>query len=235
MAEKKNLVIKVRYPTASKANEDSSPNAQVITVWNVPRIGLAAGACIGLIVLLVYVFGGDGRQPVVAEVAVEKEGESAVPQVSPGAPAQIEMPVASVKNMPSPETSVGQPALSDALPSGPLAKDAPRVRRAVVTTGITDKEPVNKIAGSLVIRPSKPVTVYYFTELRYMAGKTIYHEWLHDGVSVAKEPLLIAAERWRVSTHKTLDEKAVGSWTVKLTDENANLLDEKKFVANIGQ
>ncbi|MDD2723184.1 MAG: DUF2914 domain-containing protein [Methylovulum sp.] len=233
MAEKRNLVIKVKYPTATKAGDGSQPTAQVITVWNVRRIGLAAGLLLGLLVLLVYIFsGGDGKPVAVVAKARESGGISQTSVASPAKTQAVASPEnhnaapvdSRMSNEKEPLSINKQVGISQVAPS---SKESPRVRRALLTMRVLNKEPANEAPQALRVKPDKPVTVYYFTELRGMNGKTLYHEWLRDGIQVAKEPLLVSADRWRVTTHRTLDGQAGGNWTVRLVDDHGNLLDEK--------
>jgi hypothetical protein len=55
MEDKKNIVIKVRYPTSGKNTENDIHSSKVITEWNVKRILLAlAGALLIIAVALIY-------------------------------------------------------------------------------------------------------------------------------------------------------------------------------------
>ena len=59
MSEKKNIVIKVKYPSAgsSSANSVSTPNT--LTQWNYKRIGLVLGSMLLVIFSLLYFSGSD--------------------------------------------------------------------------------------------------------------------------------------------------------------------------------
>ncbi|MDD5271190.1 MAG: DUF2914 domain-containing protein [Methylovulum sp.] len=242
MAEKKNLVIKVKYPTSAKTRQALSPNAAVITVWNIRRIALAVVALLGLIgflILVVYAFSGDdagqaaGQGGEVSQNAQDTNGQTLEPTAvaekksgtalatSPNA-ASTDKPVTTAKLLTQALTVTG-------------SQEPTRVRRAVLATRIVDKEPSDVVAQGVSVAPSRLTTVYYFNELRGMNGKILYHEWLRNGVSVVKEPLQVGAERWRVSSHKTFDEQAAGTWTVKLLDDTGKVLDEKSFVVSVGQ
>ncbi len=235
MAEKKNLVIKVKYPTSAKTRQTLSPNAVVITVWNIRRIALAVTALLGLVlflILAVYAFSGDDpEQP----SATGQGGE--VNQNPPHADGQASGPatVAEEKSamalaMASPNAAGSDKPLTAASSQKPV-----RVRRAVLATRIVNKEPSDVVTQGVSVTPSRLATVYYFNELRGMNGKILYHEWLRNGVSVVKEPLQAGADRWRVSSHKTFDDQAGGAWTVKLLHDTGKVLDEKSFVVSVGQ
>ncbi|POZ52376.1 DUF2914 domain-containing protein [Methylovulum psychrotolerans] len=225
MAEKKNLTIKVKYPTAAKTSKALSPSAAVITVWNVQRIGLAAAALLGFLLLIVYAFSDDDTPPP-AVVADSPSAQAAPAQAVPAAP---KTPAAQPPVV-TPVPVAANPSVAVALPH-----EQARIRRAVLAARITDKEPADEIVRGVTVPPGQLKTAYYFNELRGMTGKILYHEWLRDGVSVMKEPLQVGADRWRVSSHKTFDDKAAGQWTVRLLDDTGKLLDEKTFAVSVGQ
>lgn len=237
MVEKKNLIIKVKYPTGAKANPDAQPAAQVITIWNIPRIAMAVGILLGLIILLVYLLGGHGEKPVtiVANGQVDNytRGEPSANMATQPSPVVGEGSQADAITLAN--AKAAKPALDGKLQTVPtLPQEMPRVRRAMLASHINDKEPVTEISQTVQVQPSKLATIYYFNELRGMNGKILYHEWLHNGALVSKEPLQVGADRWRVSSHKTFDTEAVGNWLVKLTDGNGAILNEKSFTVSVG-
>ena len=54
MVDKKNIVIKVKYPNANKKLEDLSVS-KVITEWNIKRISLALLGLVSFIVILFFI------------------------------------------------------------------------------------------------------------------------------------------------------------------------------------
>jgi hypothetical protein len=226
MAEKKNLVIKVKLPTDTKSGDASLGNPKVITVWNVQRITVAGGVVLGFILLLVLLFSG-ADETENAQVVVDNTVEHPLKTIAANQP-----PVLPTKPLPE------QPVVAKANPSKAstlLSGDTARVRRALLTTRVIGKEPGSQMPQTLGIKSGQPVTVYYFTELRGMNGKTLYHQWLQNGVQMANEALLVEAERWRVTTHRTMDNQSTGQWTVRLTDGQGMLLDEKYLTVNAAQ
>ena len=57
MTDKRNIVIKVKYPVSGKATENLAP--KMISEWNVKRILLAIGALILVLASLFYVINND--------------------------------------------------------------------------------------------------------------------------------------------------------------------------------
>ena len=72
-------------------------------------------------------------------------------------------------------------ALSSLMLSG-LVQAEGSVARAIVTTGVTEREPINDLER--VMAGNKKVL--FFTELRNMEGQTIKHRWSHGGEMLAE-------------------------------------------------
>jgi len=107
------------------------------------------------------------------------------------------------------------------------------VARSTFTNGITDREPVDAI-NKLGSNNKK---VYYFTELRDMAGQTVTHRWEHDGKIMAEVPFTVNGKRWRVFSSKNLEESWLGEWKVSVIDQSGgtlavNTFNYKKEAAN---
>jgi len=64
MVDKKNIVIKVKYPNANKKLDDLSVS-KVITEWNIKRISLALLGVVSFIVFLFYIVTPDTEQSTV--------------------------------------------------------------------------------------------------------------------------------------------------------------------------
>lgn len=91
-----------------------------------------------------------------------------------------------------------------------------RVARALFTTDVVNREPVDRV---LVLSNAKD-QIYFFTDLRHMQGKTIIHRWIYKGKVVASVPFKVKGPRWRVYSSKQLDPDELGKWTVIVTDSN---------------
>lgn len=105
------------------------------------------------------------------------------------------------------------------------------VARAVVTTAVTDREPANdldKVAAS-------DEKVFFFTELRGMAGQTVKHRWSHGEEVMAEVEFNVGGPRWRVWSSKTLRADWAGTWKVEVVDSEGNVLSEKQFEYGAGE
>lgn len=268
MADKKNIVIKVKYPGQSAVNV---PKAETVTIWHVPRI-IGAVTVLVVFIAIIYYFASAGDDEVVSsEVVVGAQPESSPPVViSENKPQQAAVldivkaaePVASMPEV-KPKTvvvakshgHVEKPSQAKAHPEKKIASasvvkqvkpqkkaDMPAVKpkpvpvvadkylaRAVLTTSLSGKEPDGDAAAKINTADSKPVTLYYFNELRNMGGQTIRHEWLQNGKLIASYDLLVAADRWRTSSHRSFAGKSKGEWQVRSVAADGKLLNQKTF------
>ncbi len=245
MMDKKNIVIKVKYPVSGNRAGISPP--KLITVWNVKRLVFAAVALVLVLVSLIYMLNDNIQKTDLDNVG----GTDNVTEKKPLP--QLENPGVDIKTLSLPGKSVTE--ISGAAKSkkelnkknnqaaGIIVKDiikettknsiepkhSPYLRRSLLTYGINNKEPVGKIVGNVKISGKKPTWVYYFTEFRSMKGMSVYHEWFKKGVLVFRPEVVISDDRWRASSRKLLSSSEKGKWTVKLVDEKGRLLDEKSF------
>jgi len=100
-----------------------------------------------------------------------------------------------------------------------------RVARAIVTTAVVDREPVNDLEQ---VSPEN-AQVIFFTELRNMAGQSVKHRWNHGGEALAEVEFTVGGPRWRVWSTKKLLPEWTGEWKLEVLDGEGNVLREKRF------
>jgi len=96
------------------------------------------------------------------------------------------------------------------------------VARAAFATAIEDREPVDKVEKL----PADHQKIYFFTELRDMAGQTVTHRWEHDGQVQAEVKFNVKGPRWRVWSSKNLPTDATGEWKVSVVNGNGEVIAE---------
>lgn len=106
------------------------------------------------------------------------------------------------------------------------AIQAAEVARAVVTTGVENREPVNDLTEVNAATDK----IYFFTELRGMEGQTVKHRWSHNGEVMAEVDIAVGAPRWRVWSSKNLMPEWRGDWAVAVVNPAGEVLSEKRFV-----
>ncbi len=100
-----------------------------------------------------------------------------------------------------------------------------RVARAVITTGISEREPVDEVTELAAETP----TAYLFTELRDMQGERITHRWEYNGQVVSEVGFDVKAQRWRVWSSKTLQPVFAGKWTVHVVNSAGEVITSREF------
>lgn len=96
------------------------------------------------------------------------------------------------------------------------------VVRSVFTTGIDEREPVDKLNTA----QSEQENVYYFTELRDMSGQTATHRWEHNGEVQAEVKFDVRGPRWRVWSSKTFSPDLEGEWKVSVLNGAGEVISE---------
>lgn len=99
------------------------------------------------------------------------------------------------------------------------------VARSTFTNGIAEREPVDSI-NKLATNNNK---IYYFSELRDMAGQTVTHRWEHNGKIMAEVPFTVGGDRWRVFSSKNLEKSWQGEWKVSVIDQSGGTLAVNTF------
>lgn len=102
---------------------------------------------------------------------------------------------------------------------------AENIARSAFTNGVEDREPIDKV-GQLTNDKEK---IYFFTEVKGMAGKTITHRWEHAGDVKAEVSFKVGSDRWRVWSSKNLQPHWVGEWIVSVVDDSGNTLVEESM------
>ncbi len=95
----------------------------------------------------------------------------------------------------------------------PLGKG--KVSRSTFTSAIENREPVDEI----VVLNDGSTEIYFFTELKFLQGRTIVHRWEYNDVLQAEVAFKVGGPRWRVYSKKTLMPHQTGNWTVVVRDQ----------------
>jgi len=101
----------------------------------------------------------------------------------------------------------------------------------VFTTAIVDREPQDDL-DSL---PNDHEMVYFFTELKDLAGQQVTHRWEYNGQVMAEVSFDVGADRWRTQSSKNLQSIWLGDWTVTVVDAEENVLSTHKFEYTVAE
>lgn len=202
MPEKKNIVIKVKYPTSGQAPAKPVSGTGVITEWDFRKIGLALCALL-LILLPFFYFTGNGDQ----------QSDTGAQLALPALPPESKTQVSSVASKPVPFKTNANLAIV----------------RAQLTSDIKKNEPTNALKLPLKISKGETLWIYYFVELKGMENKTVYHEWWLNGNLVSRKKVNISDDPWRTASKQLITYTANNDWIVRVVDESRNTLTEKSF------
>jgi hypothetical protein len=199
MADKKNIVIKVKYPKAAAVK--ALPKN--ISQWHYPRIAMALTVLLLIIIAAVYFFKSTSS-------SIEQETTSAS-----SAPKQNSLPVEQEHSA----------APNNNMPASAQG----RVTRALLTSDVVKNEPIDQLTLPLKLAKKKPTWIYYFAELNDMKGATVYHEWLLEGQLISRKEVKISEDFWRTASRQVFKYTARNHWTVRLVDSEGKPLNEIPF------
>ena len=119
----------------------------------------------------------------------------------------------------SEENAPENTTVQQASPNGSVA-------RAVFTSQIVDREPVDQLTELT----NDSERIYFFTDLRGMTGQIVTHQWEYAGNVMAEVKFKVGnGSRWRVYSSKNLLPAWTGKWTVSVIDENGSSLNVSSF------
>ncbi len=96
-----------------------------------------------------------------------------------------------------------------------FATQAPNVARAIFTTEIVEREPIDQI----LMLSNKTLDVFFFTDLRHFEGRTVIHKWVYNDKVESVIRFKVKGPRWRVFSRKALKPEQLGKWSVFVQDE----------------
>jgi hypothetical protein len=118
--------------------------------------------------------------------------------------------------------------MSGVLLTLPMVSWAESVARAQFTSDVIEREPIDKLGPTIIVQYGGIQKVYFFTDLRDMAGDKIVHRWTLDGEVMAEIPFNIGGDRWRVWSSKRLLPGFDGTWAVDII-KNDDVIQSHSF------
>jgi hypothetical protein len=165
-------------------------------------------------------------------------------------PVATPQPPAQPPSQPSPQTQQPPPQPAQSQPQQPAREepapqrtspvaageavailDEAHVGRARLTTNVVNREPVDQLGSRVDVPSAGEDFVYFFTEIRGLAGRTVTHRWQYGGNVVASVPFQIGSDRWRVYSRKGITGGQTGPWTVTAVGPNGSELARATFTA----
>ena len=110
--------------------------------------------------------------------------------------------------------------------SGKTEKPEGHVARAIFTSAIVDREPVDNLTSV----SSDTNRVFFFSDLRGLAGQIVTDRWEYNGEVVAEVTFKVGkGARWRVYSSKNLLPEWTGQWKVVVSNESGRPLKTSMF------
>lgn len=122
-------------------------------------------------------------------------------------------------------TPAGGSAAAASAPTPAATRAGGAIARAAITSAVVDREPTDNLSQIA----SDKERIYYFTEVKDMAGQTVTHRWEHNGQTVSEVKFDIGGPRWRVYSSKTLPRHLTGEWKVSVIDANGATVGANTF------
>lgn len=110
-------------------------------------------------------------------------------------------------------------------PAAPPPEKDKRILRALLTTGIVNREPSDEV----VALDKNLGRIYFFTEFADMKGQVVKHRWEYQGKIMAEVNFNVSGSPWRCYSSKNIQPEWTGIWTVSAVDNNGKVIGESYF------
>lgn len=207
------VVIKINYDKPQWNQSLSS--APAVTVWHVRRIVCAV---LALVVVLAWAL-GVWQTEVTESVSQghDSANRDAVVSIAPINTSNNSLEITAAKSTPT-------------LSQQPLfTVTDKRVIRTFLNQGVFTQHPYKSVKSSVVVSPSKSVSVFYLTLLHPHADGVYYHRWRHPLRGDIRQAVVHKQLHTKLFSAKIFTAEDLGEWTVQLLDSNDAVLSEVKF------
>jgi len=236
MVKDKKLFIKVNYDRGDEMITNEKSSLEMITSWNIK------GVIITILILLVSApgfyfsfFKSDSskltNKPLAKSITHEKQIKEAINTDSTYLKQEVLSKQLSSKKSEQIDNDILDEIVEkvedDIATNEPILSNY--VVRSQLTNSVTNKEPDGLISSPILVGKDGRRKLYFYTELKNMPGKIVYHNWIYNGKSMFKKQINVKGNRWRTFTYKYLDDTLLGDWKVKLTDNEDHVLHEIDF------
>ena len=244
MSENNKVVIKINYQGAEKEKTAFS-KPQIVNEWHIKRLLIALGILLFIVFLLVYFFSDNKSISEIADKPLDHEQKASNLPVSSISKANNTKTI--VENNTADTIQLKQTKkikialaksehtieqknkpITGKKESHNIISD-PRIIRALLTSGLNNKEPLDNISSFITVNKNNAQGVYYFTEIINMKGQRLSHQWLWNNKTIYEKTFNILGNRWRAATSKLIPYSKSGLWVVRLLNEKGDSLNEISF------
>jgi len=214
------LVIRVINAQSLDQNElkkePKRPKEVVVYYWN--RIFAALLVLIALLAGLIWGGLHGFKKP-----SGDKPPASAMRAANPVETA----PAPSVDTSSSPKSAPKTAADASAITSVSILSSG--IKRAQLTSGIKEDEPVDNIGQIIPMNDKGLIRVYFFMETVDLRGRVFFHDWYWKGKRMAHVRIPIKRNADTAASSKFIDRIMVGPWEVRIVDNNNRVLAKAAF------
>ncbi|RUO23835.1 hypothetical protein CWE09_11820 [Aliidiomarina minuta] len=107
--------------------------------------------------------------------------------------------------------------------------DQNHIERAVLTSSVDNNEPTDDLGDEYQLSGADYDRITFFTQVINHANRDIKHRWYRNQHLQAEVNLAIGSDNWRTYSTKRLQHIESGDWTVRVVNENDDLLLEYHF------
>ncbi|MGH8579411.1 MAG: DUF2914 domain-containing protein [Gammaproteobacteria bacterium] len=167
--------------------------------------------------------------PMAEEIVASAERARAATEPQQMTDNPVDVPVPGPQAPSEKLAAVAPPPSSKESAKTPLTSDSAHIARALFTSAIKGGLPTDREGPVIFSRGRNGKSLYFFTELRGLKGKTVTHRWEYQGNTMFTIPFKIGSNRWRVYSNKNLPTKMTGTWRVVVADPTGAVLAAKEF------
>lgn len=216
------VVIKINYDKNKQRKALIDP--KMVTVWHKQRILVAIAILVFLVVLIVSWFftkdAGENIQPSSEKV------NSAV--AIPGQTAEVIKPAVNISAVS--EADLSKQSKTVKRPAAIILDK--RVIRASLSTAPRYGEPGEPITPPVTLEPNQTIELFYFSEIKNLKDKVLFHRWFKAGQLVYKKEFLVKTNKSKLISSKEFSAKDAGEWQAVLIDNNGKIFSQANFSVN---
>ena len=217
------VVIKINYDKDQRRKEVIDP--RMVTIWHKGRVLVALSilALLVIILILLWPIGDEANNKVVTRP------EGLALENNPTKPSEVQTPEES-QNISIPSgrpIELNKPRLSPAKPAAVILDK--RVIRASLNIALKDQEPRESALSPVFIETGKNVELFYFSQVKSMRSKVLFHRWLKDGQLVLKKQLNIKDDKSKLISSRIFTPADTGNWQVVMVDASGKVFSQVDF------
>jgi len=94
-----------------------------------------------------------------------------------------------------------------------------RIKKAQLSSNLEKGMPVDKLSSQVLMSQEGIIKVHLFTEMENLRGQYLLHDWYRNGERQARVKIPVNYDHQRSSSSKFINQQMLGTWTVKVIDE----------------